>query len=139
MKPNTKKDQMIAKLAELNRRFRKYERAANRLKAEYAKAFADMDDQFVGIKKAAKVAYANFNLFRRSMPETKFDMATGEYFLAEEDGLEVFAVRVRESRSCVLRVTAKNAEEAKEVATQVAKGGLLAAADFSIEAEDVSC
>lgn len=139
-KNDTKQEQSdAARLAELNRRFKKYESAAEKLSAEYAKAFAEMDDRFCGIRKAAEVARANFNLLRQALPKTKFNLATGEYFYANEDGKEVFAVRVRKTFSHVFTVCAKSSAEAEAIAEKMAKANPQALqGSVVLEAEDVS-
>ena len=127
-----------ADLARLNELYAKYCRAHDRLMAEYDKAFADMDDRFCGKRKATNLASAQFNLLRKRLPRTKFDMISGKYFYAEENGKEVFAVKVSREQSCIVYVTAKNAGEAIKTATAIVKADMKLLEDKGLHAEDVS-
>ena len=125
-------------LAKLNALYAKYSRAHDLLMKEYDAAFRDMDDAFWGKKKAVKLASAKFNLLRRSLPETKFDMDAGEYFYAQENGQEVFAVKVSRTESCTMRVIAKNAEAAKKAALAIVKADEKLLERGELVSEDVS-
>ena len=127
-----------AKLAELNRRFHKFEAASERLRAAYNAAFADMDDKFMGIKKSASLASAQFNLLRKAMEPVKFDMSSGEYFYATESGKEVFAVKVSRVQSCTLRVAAKDFEAARKTALALVSDDARVLEDKGLAVEDVS-
>lgn len=126
------------KIAELNRRFRKFEAASERLREAYDAAFADMDDKLVGIKKCASIASAQFNLMRKAMDPVKYDMTAGEYFYATEGGKEVFAVKVSKEQSCTLRVSARNGEEARKTALALVEADHKLLEDKGLVAEDVS-
>lgn len=127
-----------AKLAELNRRFHKYERAAQKLREAYNEAFADMDDRFVGIKKCVSVADAMYKLQRKAMEPVKFDMSSGEFFYATEGGKEVFAVKVSRVQSCTFHIAAKDYKEASKIAIERVADYGKHLEDKGLVAEDVS-
>ncbi len=128
----------VANLARLNELYAKYSRAHDLLMAEYNKAFADLDDTFYGKKRAVKLSSAKFELLRKALPKTKFDMTSGKYFYAEENGKEVFAIKVSRELSCTVYVTAKNADEAVKMATAVVEADAKLLEDKGLRAEDVS-
>ena len=125
-------------LAKLNALYAKYARAHDRLMAEYDRAFAEMDDTFWGKKKSVKLASDKFNLLRRTLPATKFDITSGEYFYAKENWQEVFAVKVSRTESCTLHVAAKDAEAAKKTALALVKADERLLERGELVAEDVS-
>ena len=107
-------------LAKLNELFAKSRKAQDTLIAEYRKALTDMDDAFFGKKRSARLAEAQFNLWKKHMPPVKFNLATGEYFYAEDErGQEVFAIKVSKMESCVYVVAAKDLEDAKAKALEM--------------------
>lgn len=125
-------------LARLNELYAKSRKAQDTLIAEYRKAWADMDDRFFGKKRSARLAEAQFNLWKKRMPPVKFNMATGEFFYAEDErGQEVFAIKVSKTESCVYVVAAKDLEDAKEKAMEMfdkgdgIRSGVTEAEDYS--------
>lgn len=125
-------------LAMLNKLYGKFRRASDNLQAEYRKAWAEIDDRFCGKKRAARLAEAQFNLWKKRMPPVKFNMATGEYFYAnDERGKEVFAIKVSKTESCVYVVAAKDLEDAKAKAMEMfdkgeeERSGVTEAEDYS--------
>ena len=72
-----------AALDRLNELYEKYNRA-------YSLLMAEIDDQFSRKRRTADLASAKFELYRKTLPRTKFDMTSGKYFYAYQDGKEVF-------------------------------------------------
>ena len=128
-----------AGLKKLNELYAKYCKAHDTLVAEYNKALAEMNDVLLGKRKAARLASAQFNLMRKRLPPTKFDMTSGSYFFAEEDGIEVFAVKLSRSESCTIHVAAKDEEAARSKAIDVIKADESLLKDMGLSAEIVSC
>lgn len=118
----------VANLARLNELYAKYSRAHDLLMAEYN----------YGKKRAVKLSSAKFELLRKALPKTKFNMTSGKYFYAEENGKEVFAIKVSRELSCTVYVTAKDAEEAVKTATAVVEADKELLEDKGLRAEDVS-
>ena len=125
-------------LARLNELYAKSRKAQDTLIAEYRKALTDMDDAFFGKKRSARLAEAQFHLWKMRMPPVKFNMATGAYFYAEDErGQEVFAIKVSKTESCVYVISAKDLEDAKSKAMAMfdkgdgERSGVTEAEDYS--------
>lgn len=126
-------------LATLNRLFGKVQASHKRLTKEYDKAYRDIDNELLGMKRSAEEWSKKFNDFRDRMPKTKFDCATGQYFYADSgDGKEVFAIRVTRSETVDFRVSASSEADAIAIAENMAKKGVLKFLAKKITAEDMS-
>lgn len=134
----TAKAASVANLARLNKLYSKFCRAHDNLMKEYGAACAEMNEKLCGKMRSARFASNQFNLLRKALPRTKFDMTSGKYFYAEENGQEVFAIKVSRELSCTVYVTAKDAEEAVKTATAVVEADAKLLEDKGLRAEDVS-
>ena len=114
MKPKITEDEMDRDLETLNTLLAKYRKAHAKLCAAYSKEQAEMDERLLSLRKCANLASAKFELFRKKMPKTKFDMSTGKYYYSEMDGKEIFKIKVVRSTSTVMSMVASTEEEAIE-------------------------
>lgn len=128
----------IANLARLNELYAKYRRADDLLKKEYVKKYAQIEADFCGKQRAVQLSLSKYKLLRKALPRTKLDISTGNFFYAEENGQEVFAIKVSREHSCTVYVTAKNAEEAVKTATAIVEADTELLEDKGLRAEDVS-
>ena len=112
MKTKDEIEAMDRDLETLNGLLGKYKKAHDRLCAAYKKEQAEMDERLLSLRKCADLASAKFELFRKKMPRTKFDMSTGRYFYAEKDGKEIFKIKVVRSTSTVMTMVSDSEEEA---------------------------
>ena len=132
----TTKTPLTAKLDRLNRLYRDYSRATERVARA---AQTDVDDPtFAKLTAEAKRLSREFDALRSEMPEVKFDMVEGAYFYAAApDGLENYAVQVTRTDAWTVRLAARTAGEAEDKAKMlIAEQERVPLA--RLEAEDVS-
>lgn len=125
-------------LATLDELYKKYVDAHTKATDAMLGAIADAEAATAGLRKAAKGAGAKFDLFRKRMAKTKFDYVNGEYFYAEDDGKEVYRVKVVRTYETVVEVSAKDAQSAIEEAKDKVINQEAQLKDKGLTAEDVS-
>ena len=108
-----------AKLAKLNRIYKNLSRYSDKFAAEYQKVKADKKrspKNFDRLDAKCKELSAEFEKLRSELPPVKFDMGLGEYFYAEVQGEEMFAIKVRPTNAYYVRLPARNLSEAVDKA-----------------------
>ena len=129
------KNKSTTNINKLNRLYRLVATASERLVA--ASRGRKPQKDFDAAKNHVDKVSREFDALRAELPPTKFDMGSGKYFFAEEDGKEVFAIRVRRTDTFDVRVAAGSSGEAMDKAMmQIAReNGIplncLEAEDFS--------
>lgn len=109
---------LASALNRLNTLFADYRAAHNRYLEKFKSGMKQATAKAETAGQTAEKAGRKFDEFRATLPRTKFDMVADEYFYAEDDGQEVFAVKVSKTKSCVLRLPARNAEAARAMALE---------------------
>lgn len=138
MKTNTTTKNCQSELNQLNRLYSKFIKAQESLFEAYSKAYAEVDDMLLAKRKCARLASAKFELLRKRLPKTKFDIATGKYFLAEQDGKEVFHIKITRSEEAFLEVTASCEKEALAIAAKKSAEKKVVFGEAATKVENIS-